>query len=770
MRLRPLLLATALLGAPIVVHAAPANPLPAGPVKTAPAAAGALTLERVFASPSLNGPSPRGVKLSPDGRYLTLLRNRTDDRERFDLWGFDRKTGKWSMLVDSLKLSSGRVLSEAEKMQRERQRIGDLKGIVAYDWASDGKSVLVPLDGELLLAGLDGTVRKIAGTTGGELNPRLGPKGQHIAFVRDRRLWVGSVAGQGMPVAISPEESADTVHWGEAEFVAQEELARMTGFWWAPDEKRLAVERFDEANVGVVTRAAIGADGTKTFDQRYPAAGGANADVSLWLMDADGGHRVRVDLGPDKDIYLGRVDWAPDGKTVYVQRLDRAQTRLDMLAVDPATGTARVLFTETAHDKSWINLSSNYRFLDDGSLIWWSERDGFGHLYRFTPGANGGTWQQLTQGPWAVTDLVGVDQKAGRVYFAGTRDDVLAGQVYALSLKTPAKVERLTDLAFANSASMDGKGQALIVTRSGDAQPPQSYLADGAGKRLAWIEENRLDAGHAYAPYLAAHRPATFGTIPAADGTPLHYMMMTPPMEPGKRYPVFTYHYGGPTANVVHKGWQGALAQAIVAKGYIYFALDNRGSENRGVDFASKIWHAMGTVEVEDQLAGAQWLKQQPFVDPARVSTFGWSYGGYMTVKMLQAHPGVWAAGIAVAPVTKWELYDTAYTERYLGNPKAVPEVYKAAGALENSAKLKDPLLLVHGMADDNVVFENSSALIAKMQGEAVPFEMMLYPGYTHRISGPKVSQHLYETMFRFLDRNGAGTGETGTGKPATGK
>jgi dipeptidyl-peptidase-4 len=292
--------------------------------------------------------------------------------------------------------------------------------------------------------------------------------------------------------------------------VAQEELARMSGFWWAPDEKRLAVERFDEAAVGVVTRAAIGADGTRTFDQRYPAAGGANADVSLWLMDADGGHRVQVDLGSDKDIYLGRVDWAHDGKTVYVQRLNRAQTRLDMLAVDPATGASRVLFTEQAREKSWINLSSNYRFLDDGSLIWWSERDGFGHLYRF----KNGQWQQLTKGDWAVTDLVGVDEKAGRVVFAGTKDDVLAGQVYALSLKAPDKIERLTDLGFDNKASMDGKGQTLIVTRSADAQPPQSYLADATGKRLAWIEENKVDAGHPYAPYLAAHRPATFGTIP----------------------------------------------------------------------------------------------------------------------------------------------------------------------------------------------------------------------------------------------------------------
>ena len=723
---------------------------------TAPQDLSVLTLERVFASPGLAGPVPRGVKLSPDGRYVTVLQGRADDRERYDLWGFDRKAGNWRMLVDSLKLSSGRELSEVEKMQRERQRIGDLKGIVSYEWAPDSKAVLVPVDGDLFLAGLDGTVRKIAGTKGGELDPSLSPKGNRIAFVRDQRLFVGPVDGSVLPQAVTPEEPAATVHWGEAEFVAQEEMNRFKGFWWAPDESRLAVQRFDEAGVGTVTRAAIGAEGTKTLEQRYPIAGSANAVVSLWVIGADGRSKVEVDLGPDKDIYLARVDWAANGKTLYVQRENRAQTRLDMLAVDPATGKASVLFTEEAAKDSWINLSDAYRFLSDGSLIWSSERDGFRHLYHF----KGGQWTQLTKGPWVVTDLLGVDEKAGRVTFAGSRDDVLAGQVYALDLKAPELAERLTDLAYANNAAMDRKGRTLLITRSADAQPPQSYLADATGKRLTWIEENRVEGAHPYAPHLTSHQSAQFGTIPAADGTPLHWMMITPPLEPGKRYPVFSYHYGGPHAQVVNKGWQGALAQAIVDKGYIYFAIDNRGSDNRGVTFETAIARAMGSVEVEDQLAGARYLKSLPYVDPKRVSTFGWSYGGYMTIKMLEAHPGEWAAGIAVAPVTRWQLYDTHYTERYLGDPTKEPKVYEGSNALADSAKISDPLLLVHGMADDNVVFENSTALIAKLQAEAVPFEMMLYPGYTHRISGPKVSKHLYETMFRFLDRNGVGTGK----------
>ena len=717
-------------------------------------AAQPLTIERVFASPSLSGSVPRGVKLSPDGRYLTLLRNRADDRERYDLWGFDRTTGQWTMLVDSLKLGSGKELSEAEKMQRERLRIGDLKGIVTYEWAADSKAILVPLDGDLYLAQLDGSVQRLSDTAEDELNPALSPKGAYVSFVRGRRLWTGRVGEAAQ--AVTPEEASETVSWGEAEFVAQEEMARYTGYWWAPDDSRIAVQRFDEAPVAVVTRAAIGAEGTKTYAQRYPLAGTPNALVSLYVQKPDGSERVEVDLGPDKDIYLARVDWAPDGKTLYAQRQDRGQTRLDMLAVDPATGKSRVLFTETAAAGHWIDLSNSYRFLKDGSLVWWSQRDGFGHLWHFKQGK----WRQLTKGDWVVTALAGVDQASGKVFFIGTKDGPLAHQVYALDLDSPGKVTRLTDTGFHNSASMDKSGKSLLISRSALNQPPQVYLADQSGKRIAWVEENKLDAKHPYAPYLASHRPAEFGTIKAADGTVLHWNMITPPLEPGKRYPVFFSHYGGPSNQQVLRDWGSPLAQAIVDKGYIWFELDNRGSDNRGVDFAKQIYRAMGGVEVEDQLVGAQYLKSLPFVDGAKIATYGWSYGGYMTLKMLQANPGVYAAGIAGAPVTKWELYDTHYTERYMGDPgpdMKGPDAaaYTKANAMADAAKIEDPLLLIHGMADDNVVFEHSSALIARLQGQAVPFEMMLYPGYTHRVGGPKVGVHLWESIFAFLERHG---------------
>ncbi len=706
-----------------------------------------LTFERVYASPSLNGPAPRQAKLSPDGRYLTLLRNRDDERERYDLWGFDITTNEWSMLVDSEAIGTGRELSEDEKMQRERARVGNLKGIISYQWASDGSGVLVPLDGDLYFARLDGEVTRLTDTEESELNPKLSSKAGFVSFIRDRQLWVGALGEE--PAPITPREG-DTIRWGEAEFVAQEEMSRLTGYWWGPNDQRIAVQRTDESPVGIVTRAAIGATGTRVFDQRYPVAGSDNALVELFVMDPDGGNRVKVDLGEETDIYIARVDWGADD-FLYVQRQNREQTVLDMLKVDPATGESEVWFTENAaREDYWINLSDNYKFLKDGSLLWWSERNGFGQFYRF----DGSEWTKLTDLPRQHTALVGVNESEGEFYYEAV-SGILTTQIYRGSLSRVARPALLTDGEYTNSATMDRSGNLLLVSRSKTDQPPQSYLAERNGQRVTWVEENALDEDHPYTPFLLSHVEPEYGTIDAEDGTELHYMMLKPQIEPGKTYPVFYYHYSGPGPQIVDKGWGGALAQAIVDKGYIYFALDNRGTANRGVDFEQPLYRAMGGVEVRDQKKGAEFLKTLEFVDPDKIALYGWSYGGYMTLKQLQADPGLYAAGVSGAPVTKWELYDTHYTERYMGDPREVPEAYQTASAIPDATKISDPLLLIHGMADDNVVFENSSELISVLQEGNVPFEMMLYPGYTHRVAGENISPHLWNTIFRFLEANG---------------
>jgi len=709
-----------------------------------------LTLERVFASPDLSGLQPRALKLSPDGTLVTLLQPRADEKDRLDLWAVDTATGAQRMLVDSKKTGTGADLSEAEKMQRERDRsVAGSTGIATYDWAPDGKHILVPVDGDLYLAALDGTVARLTDTPEGELNGVVSPRGGYVSYVREGNVFVQPIGGQARQLT---QGASDTISWGVAEFVAQEEMDRRTGYWWSPDDALIAVARVDEGPVGIVTRTAIGGEGTKVYQQRYPAAGTPNALVDLYVMKPDGAGRIKVDLGTDRDIYLARVDWSKDGRTLYVQRENRGQTRLDLLAVDPATGKAKIILTETA--KSWINLSNNFTPLKDGSFLWWSEKTGHGHLYH----VRGGRWTPLTSGDWEVRDIVGVDEAKGLVYFTANRETPLEQQLYAAPLAKAGPLRQLTRNGWWNDAVMDARATRIVVSRSNADQPRQVYLADTEGRQLQWLEENAVRGDHPYAPYLAAHAKTRFSTLKAADGTTLHARIMTPPLKPGQRYPVFMLHYGGPGGGrQVTNQWGAPIYQYLVSKGWIVFAIDNRGTPDRGKAFEDHIHRAMGTVEVDDQLKGVEWLKSQPYVDPHRIATYGWSYGGYMSLKLLEKAPGVFSAAIAGAPVTKWELYDTHYTERYLGKPQDKPSAYPASDAVDESVKIKDPLLLIHGMSDDNVVFDNATAIMAKMQGAGIPFEMMAYPGQTHRVGGPGISVHLWRTIEDFLDRHGTG-------------
>src|SRR5437868_1134936 len=299
----------------------------------APAFARDIPLERVFSSPALSGPSPREPKLSPDGRFVTLLKNRPEDKDRYDLWAIDTATGAQRMLVDSQSIGTGGAISEEEKMRRERARIAGTKGITEYVWAPDSHSILVPIDGDLYLATLDGNVRRLTNTAATEIDPKVSETGRYLSFLRDQNLFVmDSASGQEHALTT---DGGKTLSWGAAEFVAQEELGRDTGYWWSPDDRYIAVARVDEGPVAVVKRAAIGASGTELIEQRYPAAGTSNAIVDLYVMTPDGRSRIKAELGSDPDHYLARVDWAKDGKSLYVQRVSRDQQRLGMLPVDP---------------------------------------------------------------------------------------------------------------------------------------------------------------------------------------------------------------------------------------------------------------------------------------------------------------------------------------------------------------------------------------------------------------------------------------------------
>jgi dipeptidyl-peptidase-4 len=306
---------------------------------------------------------------------------------------------------------------------------------------------------------------------------------------------------------------------------------------------------------------------------------------------------------------------------------------------------------------------------------------------------------------------------------------------------------------------MTRDARRFLLGYSDPEQPPQVSLHDATGKRLAWLVENRMDGTHPYAPYLDRHVLPEYGTLPAADGTPLYWQLHKPAgYEPGKRYPAVLLVYGGPTVQTVMRRWgerRGSqTAQLLTQRGYVVFAIDNRGSGGRGQKFTEALYRRLGGVEVEDQLQGVAWLKEQPFVDPARVGVYGWSYGGYMALMLLGQSPGTFKAGIAGAPVTDYRLYDTHYTERYLGTPQENPEGYRLSNVLTYAGEIRDRLLIMHGMADDNVLFTNTTLLIPALVASGQPFEVVPYPGSRHgALTFRDTGIHGWKTILDFFDR-----------------
>jgi dipeptidyl-peptidase-4 len=729
-----------------------------------------LPLERLFAAPDLSGPTLRGVRISPDGKLVAYLRAREDDKDRFDLWAYDVPARKHRRLVDSRELAGAdRALSAEEEARRERQRTAALSGIVEYSFAPDSRQLLIPLNGDLYLYDLASKsrarksgdpVRRLTKTEGYETDARFSPRSHFVSFVRDQNLYVIDLAS-GKETAVTSEGGGLT-SFGMAEFIAQEEMDRDTGYWWSPDERHIALARVDETAVAEVERIEIQAGGARVVRQRYPATGSANARVDLFVADLAAGSRQPVDLGGNSDVYLPRVDWFPDGNGLAVQRQSRDQKTLDLLRVDPLTGRSRVLLTETGD--AWVPLHNDLVFLQKSSqFLWSSVRDGYKHLYLY--GNDGELVRRLTSGDWMVlgespdSAVSAIDERRRRVFFTANLESPIDRQLYWVSLDTPAKPARVSKGAGWHSVAMAPDASVFVDAYSNAEAPKSVTLRRSTNEPLAVLLSNELDAAHPYAPYLDEHVRAEFGEIAAADGQTMQYKLMKPhKLEPGKKYPVLIDVYGGPGVQSVKNAWGGLFHQYLVQHGYIVFALDNRGSGMRGTKFETAFvtpaGRGLGVVEVQDQVKGVEFLRALPYVDASRIGIFGWSYGGYMTLMCLMQAPETFAAGVAGAPVTDWSLYDTHYTERYLSTPAANPKGYGAGNVLEVADRLSRPLLLVHGMADDNVLFTNSTSLMKKLQDLQKPFDLMTYPGGKHGLTRQSVSGlHAHSNMVRFFDR-----------------
>ena len=724
----------------------------------------------MFADPDLAGPGLREPKFSPDGRYVTYLQGKADNKDQHDLWAFDTRTGASRMLVDSRQLAGEEKLSVEEEARRERQRTAALRGIVEYQFSSDGRRLLIPLAGDLYLydlAAKANPVTRLTQSESYETDAKLSPRGRYVSFVRDQNLFVIDLHTR-QERAITTD-GAGSIQNGVAEFIAQEEMGRSTGYWWSPDDAYIAYARIDDAPVQEVERFEINADGARMFRQRYPAAGTTNTQVELKVISLAANAVTNVDLGlkaPEmSDGYLARVDWFPDSKSLAVQRQTRDQKKLELLQVDAGSGKWRVMLTETS--PHWVHLHGDFQFLKSRrGFVWASRRTGYKHLYLYD--LDGNLQRPLTAGDWMVVGngangLVGVDERKGRVYFMANAASPLERQLYWTSLDTqePSKITRVSrEPGWHDAKLLPGAGGYLDQFSSSDT-PPSVSLRKPDGSVQHWLLRNRLDESHPYHRYLSDHVKEEFGTLAASDGQTLYYRLLKPKnMQPNRRYPAVIDTYGGPGVQYVRGDWmggprapQGLFRQVLAQNGFVVFTVDNRGSGSRGDAFESVIAGRTGKVEIEDQLRGVEFLKSQPYVDASHIGIIGWSYGGYMSLMALTTTKA-FRAGVSGAPVTDWRLYDTHYTERYLGTPQANSAGYAASAVPTYANALNGSLLLVHGMADDNVLFTNSTLLMQQLQSLSKPFDVMTYPGGKHAlIRMPQQGRHFYETVLRYFQR-----------------
>ncbi|MEO0753176.1 MAG: S9 family peptidase [Pseudomonadota bacterium] len=541
----------------------------------------------------------------------------------------------------------------------------------------------------------------------------------------------------------------------------------------SPDDRYLAYTRVDESTVDIIPRYDIAAGETTVVEQRYPRAGRPNAIVDLFVRDMETGEVTEVswrrdDWGPATDQYLTKVAWSQIAN-LHIQVSNRFQSEIrELTALGLRNWSALERPLKTQSSQTWVNLQP-FGERGNRSHVWVTEETGFAALrglfdeQPFVDRVGSENWSIDELLVWEALVPVEGSGVSGRTFigiahFTGFKDTPLERHLYRTDFRT-GDISRITPLGSSWSITMAPDGKSFVGTSSSPDQPPQTGLYRADGTLIAWIEENALDETHPYFPYLGDHTVPEYGTLTAEDGQTLYYSIQTPPnFDPSQKYPVLVNVYGGPGVQTVDRDWERWDDQFYTRQGYIVFRLDNRGTANRGKAFEDVIYRQMGIPEVRDQLLGVEWLKSQPFVDSGRIAIQGWSYGGYMTLMtMLQAEPGTFAAAVSGAPVTDWALYDTFYTERYMDTPEDNPEGYERGSVFYHLDRWEgemSPLLLIHGMADDNVTFDNTTRLMAALQEQGRVFDLMTYPGQRHGVRGQDLRTHLMRTRMAFLDRH----------------
>ncbi len=569
-------------------------------------------------------------------------------------------------------------------------------------------------------------------------------KSKKIAYTIDNNLWMWDhVKGK---VQVTNETNKDIV-CGQS--VHRDEFGIDGGIFFSPKGNFLAYYRMDQTMVK--DYPIIKWDTTPaTVDLiKYPMAGGTSHEVTLCVYDPASGKTVTMQTGTtNKDHYLTCVTWSPDEKYIYIGILNRDQNQLLLNKYNAATG-AKVLTLFEEKDKKYVHPTHPLTFLHKNKnyFIWWSERDGFEHLYLYD--TEGKLVRQLTKGNWVVNEIVGVDDENMKLFITASKESPLEKHIYSVSLEK-GKMTLLDKGAGMHNALCSEDGRYVYDVYNGAGIPKNSVIRATDGS-------DNLELVKAEDPLAGYDRPEIRNvTIKAADGvTPLYGKLILPTnFDMNKKYPVIVYLYNGPNVQLIHNSFpeSGNLWYEYMAQhGYIVFTMDGRGSWNRGINFEQATFRKLGDVEIKDQMKGVEYLKSLPYVDKDRMGVHGWSYGGFMTTSLMLKQPGVFKCGVAGGPVMDWKMYEVMYTERYMDVPATNPEGYENANLLTKVKNLKGKLMLIHGTQDNVVVWQHSIDFLKKCVDENVQVDYFVYPGYEHNVRG-KDRVHLMQKISDYFD------------------
>lgn len=583
--------------------------------------------------------------------------------------------------------------------------------------------------------------------------PLISPDGRMVAFTADDNNIYIKKLDYGTEVAVTRDGAQGIVINGVPDWTYEEEFTVERSMSWAPDNLTLCYLKYDESAVPAYTfplyEGACNAmpqyalyPGSYTY--KYPVAGQPNSRVTLHSYDVETRKVKDIELPGGTIEYIPRMEYAFDPARVIVTTLDRDQRRMELFAVNPRSGVAKSIYTETS--EAWLPTATyeNLTLTADGFTVI-SSRTGYAHLYQYNYA--GVLTRTVTQGEYNVTAYYGTDS-CGNCYYQSTSAGSISRVVEMTDSK--GKVSRLSpDNGWAAVTFAPGMN-FMILNHSSAAKPPVYTLCDRQGKTLRTLVDNGT-----YAARYASAPAKEFITVPGADGVTLNAWVIKPlDFDRSKRYPVIMYQYSGPDSQEVVDRWRMDWPYFAAMHGYVVVCVDPRGTGGRDRAFATCVYKNLGRYEAADLIAAARYFATQPFCDPSRIGLTGWSYGGYQTLMTVTTSGSPFAAAVSIAPVTSWRYYDTVYAERYMLTPGQNPDGYDSSAPVSHAAGLEIPLLIMHGTSDDNVHLLNTMQYVALLQQAGKMCDMFLYPDMNHSINGCDARLNVYSKMLDYFNRN----------------